>query len=143
MSTISVMSALAGALKDVYGKVSVQPGALILPASSGDDCCELFVWLRIIRRLKMSGLDAPAIAHCPTVSVLDIEVGVVRCIDLGDDAEPDVEEDSVQVWTDAENLDLIVQTAMRGSKHWRMGEGRPFGPSGFLIGWTQEVRVVS
>lgn len=108
-------------------------------------------WVRVMTAYPTTGTGIPVdptTGGCGTLLGVDIEVGVVRCLEAGPDGEPPSAEAMMNAarrqWSDM----LAVRTAIRccsalDPKDYILNSYQPIGPAGLLVGgtWTLSLAI--
>lgn len=106
-------------------------------------CSQAWVRVMSVQPISTVGWDG---GDCATVLRLDVEVGVVRCIEIPEKGEaPPASEVMVAAMQAMEDMNAIYCAAM-GCEVWdsiNVGQWSPFGPLGGQYGgtWTFTVEV--
>jgi hypothetical protein len=118
----------------------------LLYAGDCDDACGQ-AWVRLAGAYPSVTIGQPSTrpGNCGSGIGIDLELGVARCVDVGDADEPP----PPQALVDAARLQMDDMLAMwravaccRASKDWIVGAYTPFGPEGGLVGGTLLVQVL-
>ena len=124
------------------------PGAEV-PLDYAGDCDDVcgMAWVRMIASYPSTSVGAAAErpGNCAMGIGVDIEVGIVRCLDVGEGGEPPTPESMAEA-TRLQAADMMAMwravACCHGSKDWMMGQYQPYGPEGALVGGMFQVAVV-
>jgi hypothetical protein len=125
----------------------VMPGSEVALDYAGDcdDVCGM-AWVRLITTYPSVSVGAAAErpGNCAMGIGVDVEVGVVRCLDAGDEGEAP----SPESMAESARLQAADMLAMwraiaccRTSKDWIMGQYQPYGPEGGMVGGTFQIAM--
>ena len=126
----------------------VMPGEQVALDQMGDcnDTCGQ-AWVRLASSYPSTsvGLASELPGNCSAAIGLDIELGIARCVEIGDANQPP----SLADLTDAAYLQSRDMLAMwravaccRQSKDWAIGQYQPFGPQGGVVGGILPIAVL-
>lgn len=126
----------------------VMPGNEVALDYAGDceDACGM-AWVRLITSYPSVSLGNPVEnpGNCSTGIGLEVEMGVIRCIDLGDGMEPPPKE-SLEASSYLQNADMMAMwravACCRQSKDWAIGQYTPMGPEGGVVGGTLSLSIL-
>lgn len=127
----------------------IVPGNEVALEYQGDceDHCGM-AWVKVLAVYPSKSLGAVATDpnNCAMGIGVDVEVGVMRCLPVGesDGTPPSMEElrDATELQT---NDMLAVRAAVlccSGATDWIMGAMNPFGPAGGTVGFTVELNFM-
>ena len=126
----------------------IVPGADVALDYAGDcdDVCGM-AWVRLVTAYpsvhRAARRNGPATARAGIG--IDVEIGIVRCIDVGDGTDPpdpaDLAAAAVLQIADMMAMWRAV-TCCRPSKDWIIGTYTPFGPQGGLVGGTLPLAIL-
>lgn len=129
----------------------VMPGDHVIPAYTGDcsDVCGM-AYVRVLQMYPAVGVGVPSteLRNCGAQLGLEIEVGILRCMTVGDAQGNPPEEAEL---LEASNLQMADSlTMMRAfdccdalhSRDYRIGNYVPTGPRGGIHGGSWQVSVV-
>lgn len=127
----------------------VVPGSEVALEYQGDcdDRCGM-AWIKVlaIYPAKVLGAVATDPNNCLMGLGVDLEIGAMRCLPVGDaDGTPPSTEELREA-TEQQVKDMLsVREAMiccQGATEWIMGATNPFGPAGGTVGFTVEVNFM-
>lgn len=108
-------------------------------AGSCDDACGM-AWVRLGSAYPSVTIGSPTAqpGNCSAAIGIDVEMGIVRCIEVGSaDGSPPTPE-QLNDAADLQVADLLAiwraVACCRQSKDWAIGQYTPFGPEGGLVG---------
>ena len=118
----------------------VVPGTDVALDYTGDcnDVCGM-AWVRLVTSYPSVSIGAPTSrpGNCSAGIGLDVEMGIVRCIDVGDGTQaPPPEELTASAYVQYQDMLTMYRavSCCRQSKDWVLGNYNPFGPQGGLVG---------
>jgi hypothetical protein len=125
----------------------VMPGAEVALDYAGD--CEVrcgMAWVRMIAAYPSTSVGAAAErpGNCSAGVGIDIEMGIVRCLDVGDGGQPP-SPDAMAGSARLQSADMMAMwravVCCNGSNDWMMGQYQPYGPEGALVGGMFQIAV--
>jgi hypothetical protein len=126
----------------------VMPGEAVAfdYAGSCADACGM-AWVRLASAYPSTaiGIASGVPGNCSSTIGLDVELGIVRCIEVGsaDGAPPTPEQlNEAAILQQADLLAIWRAVACcRQSKDWILGQYAPFGPEGGLVGGVMQLSL--
>ena len=125
----------------------VMPGAEVAMDYAGDcDSVCGMAWVRLIAAYPSSSIGAASErpGNCAMGIGFDIEMGIVRCLDVGESGEPPTPESMAESAL-LQSADMMAMwravICCNGSKDWMMGQYQPYGPEGALVGGMFQIAV--
>lgn len=126
----------------------VLPGAEAALEYAGDcDSACGQAWVRLANAYPSTTIGVPSTrpGNCSSGIGIEIEVGVSRCVSVGDADEPPSPAE-LAVAAELQTADLLAMwravACCRSSKDWVVGAYTPFGPEGGLVGGTVTVAIL-
>lgn len=155
MDISTVLVALAQALREKVEEngplcfCGVVPGAQTAIEYAGDcgDSQDGMAWVRLAQSYPATGVGIASqrVGNCGASLGFDLEVGVVRSIDVSEEAP--TEQNSL-AWVERQFKDMqaaraAIACGVLHNKDFILGEYVPFGPEGGMVGgaWTVYVMV--
>ena len=132
-------------------RCGLQPGAQVIGLPVGGDCGEECgqAWVRLASLYPSTSIGQPSTqqGNCLSALGLDVEMGVMRCVPIGD---PNGDLPSEEDLAAATALQVADALSMRravsccgDAEDWMLGQYAPQGPQGGFVGgiWTLSLLV--
>lgn len=127
----------------------IVPGAEIAMDSAGDcdDACGM-AWVRLASAYPATTIGQPSlrVGNCGVGIGLDIELGIGRCIEVGQSDGSGLTPEQLSVAAALQEADMMAMwravACCRQSNDWVVGQYTPFGPEGGVVGGTLIVAVL-
>lgn len=118
----------------------VMPGIQVAMDYAGDcdDACGM-AWVRLLTSYPSVavGLRTDRPGNCSAGIGLEVEMGIVRCLNVGDGTNPPDPAD-LSAAALLQSADMMAMwravACCRNSKDWALGPYAPYGPEGGLVG---------
>jgi hypothetical protein len=118
----------------------VMPGSEVALDYAGDcDSACGMAWVRLTSSYPSVSIGQPTArpGNCSAGIGIEVEIGIMRCIDLGDGTNPPVLAD-MKAAADLQYADMVAMlraiACCRASKDWLLGTYIPYGPQGGMVG---------
>jgi hypothetical protein len=126
----------------------IVPGSEVALEYQGDceDACGM-AWIKVgaIYPSKVLGAVATDPNNCAMATGIDLELGVMRCLPVGDSDGSPPSQEELQESTEQMVKDMMsVRSALLccSGTEFIMGTMNPFGPAGGTVGFTVEVNFM-
>lgn len=139
----------AGAVEPDLCYCDVAPGAIFAHDYSWecDDKCGA-AWVRLANGYNAEGLGIPSQNQgCGTLVGMDIEMGVIRCLEQEERGKPPTAESMRAAFNQQISDMLAIRRAVRccealGDLDYLLGVYQPIGPTGMVVGGTWTITLV-